>query len=100
LAIRNEWRPDLTEGVIADNGNLTIWSKTAVSFNPGHIGVGYFPVVGVYNFGLSLQAIVIDFLVWKDDRHRIILLPGWEFDEYGILRHLDSGKAFGFNPPP
>jgi hypothetical protein len=89
LAIQSEWRPDITHGVIVDNGRLTIWSASAVTFEAG-LGDGVYPVVGVYNFGLFAQAIVVDLLVWKNDSHRIILLPGQEFDEYGIVRRVDA----------
>ncbi|HJZ55006.1 MAG TPA: hypothetical protein VKE74_08605 [Gemmataceae bacterium] len=87
LVVQNEWRPDITHGVIVDTAELTLWSVTAVTFAAG-LGDGVYPVVGVYNYGLFAQAIVVDLLLWRNDSHRVILLPGQVIDEYGIVRKV------------
>lgn len=51
---------------------------------PSGLGDGYYPVVGVYNFGLLAQAVVLDFQVWRI--HEVILLPGQVLDEFAIVR--------------
>jgi len=47
------------------------------------LGDGYYPVYGVFNFGLWLQALVVDFQLWKLKRY--VLLPNQEMDEYGLV---------------
>lgn len=93
LVVRNEWRPDLTHGVIVDNGQLSLWSETAVTFEAG-LGDGVYPIIGVFNFGFFPQAVVIDLMLWRDESHRIILLPGQYLDEFGIVRRVaEPGPA-------
>ena len=50
---------------------------------PSGLGDGYYPVVGVFNFGVFVQALVLDFQVGRV--RNIVLLPGQMFDEFGIV---------------
>jgi len=83
LVITNDLRPDLTAGIIVDSAEVRIGGTSGVIL-PSGLGDGYYPIVGVYNFGLFVQALVLDFEVWRT--RNVILLPGQEFDEFGIVR--------------
>lgn len=83
LVIANELRPDLTAGIIVDHAEVRIGGVPGVTL-PSGLGDGYYPVVAVYNFGLIPQAVVLDFEVWR--MRKVVLLPGQEFDEFGIVR--------------
>ena len=85
LKIANDTRPDITDGFIVDSGEVRIGSESGVSLESG-LGDGCYPVIAVYNFGLFLQAVVVDFKVWKV--RNVVLLPGQEFDEFAIVRRV------------
>jgi hypothetical protein len=85
LEIANAMRPDLTAGIIADSGEVRIASVSGITF-PSGLGDGYYPVVGVFNFGLFVQAVLLDFKVWQ--MPHVILLPGQVLDEFGVIRHV------------
>jgi hypothetical protein len=83
LTIANELRPDLTAGIIVDSGEVRVGGATFVRLRSG-LGDGYYPVFALYNLGLWLQAVVLDFQIYR--MRRLILLPGQELDEFGIVR--------------
>lgn len=83
LVIANKLRPDLTAGIIVDHAEVRVRGVSGVTL-PSGLGDGYYPVVGVYNFGLIPQAVVLDFQVWRTQN--IVLLPGQVFDEFGMVR--------------
>lgn len=83
LVIANTPRPDLTAGIIVDHAEVRIGGRSHVTLRSG-LGDGYYPVIGMYNFGLFVQAVVLDFEVGR--RRNVVLLPGQEFDEFGIVR--------------
>lgn len=84
LSIDNRARPDLSEGVIVDSGNIRIAAASSLTMESG-LGDGYYPVYAVRNFGLVLQAIVVDFEVWRV--RNVILLDHQELDEFGFVRN-------------
>jgi hypothetical protein len=86
LAIRNEARPDLTAGLIVDHAEVRVGGFTHVTL-PAGLGDGYYPVFGVFNFGLLAQAVVLDFQVWR--LRNVVLLPGMAFDEYALVVPAD-----------
>jgi hypothetical protein len=81
LAIHTDFRPDLTEGVIVDTGEITILSGNAITLESG-LGDGYYPVVANLNYGRALQSLVVDFKLWECGK--TILPSGWRSDEYGM----------------
>jgi hypothetical protein len=83
LAVRTDVRPDLAEGVIVDCGEIAIRSADAVQLRSG-LGDGYYPVYANYNLGAFAQSVIVDFEVWRV--RDVILLPGQQLDEFGILR--------------
>jgi hypothetical protein len=87
LVIDNNMRADLTDGIIVDCGEVRISSATSVTLASG-LGDGYYPVYGIYNFGLFVQAIVLDFKVWQV--RKMGLLPGQTMDEFGIVRRISN----------
>jgi hypothetical protein len=87
LAIANALRPDLTAGIIVDHAEVRIGGTSHVTL-PSGLGDGYYPVVGVFNFGLFVQAVVLDFEVGRP--RNVVLLPGQELDEFGIVRQRGS----------
>jgi hypothetical protein len=87
LVISNDMRPDLTAGFIVDSAEARIGGRSHVTF-PSGLGDGYYPVIGVFNFGLFLQAVLVDFEVWR--MRNVILLPGQVSDEFGIVRRADQ----------
>jgi hypothetical protein len=88
LSIANNMRPDLAEGIIVDSGEVRIGSVSHVTLSSG-LGDGYYPVIGVYTFGLFAQAVVLDFLVGSV--REVILLPGQVLDEFAIVRRATEG---------
>lgn len=85
LVIANAPRPDLTAGIIVDHGEVRIGGRSHVTL-PSGLGDGYYRVIAVYNFGLVVQAVVLDFEVGRP--RNVVLLPGQEFDEFGIIRRV------------
>jgi hypothetical protein len=85
LAIANAPRPDLTAGIIVDHAEVRVGGRSHVTL-PSGLGDGYYPVVGVFNFGLFVQAVVLDFEVGRP--RNVVPLPGQEFDEFGIVRQV------------
>jgi len=85
LVIGNPSRPDLTAGILVDHAEVRIAGTSHVTL-PSGLGDGYYPVVGVYNFGLIVQAVVLDFEVGRP--RNVVLRPGQEFGEFGIVRHV------------
>jgi hypothetical protein len=75
-------RPDLTAGIIVDSAEIRIGSASALT-HPAGLGDGYYPITGVYNFGLLARAVVLDFKLWHV--RDVVLLPGQVLDEYGIV---------------
>jgi hypothetical protein len=92
LAIANDMRPDLTAGIIVDSAEVRVGSASGVTF-PSGLGDGYYPVVGVFNFGLFVQAVVLDFKVWQV--RQIVLLPGQVLDEFAIVNRVAPDAAPG-----
>ncbi|MEX2188202.1 MAG: hypothetical protein WD875_15455 [Pirellulales bacterium] len=86
LLIDNPARPDLTEGIAVDSGKVHIEAATSLTI-PSGLGDGYYPVFAILNFGLVVQAIVIDFEIWTV-RH-VILQDHQELDEFGMIRSCD-----------
>jgi hypothetical protein len=86
LRIRNDARPDLTGGIIVDHAEVRVGGFTHVTL-PAGLGDGYYPVFGVYNFGLIAQAVVLDFEVWR--LRNVVLLPGQAFDEFALVVPAD-----------
>jgi hypothetical protein len=91
LTIPNEIRPDMTAGMMVDSGEIWVGDESGLTF-PAGLGDGYYPVVGLFNYGLFLQAIVIDLKAWHVPR--VILQPGQVMDEFGMVRivNQDSGS--------
>ena len=69
-----------------DHAEVRIGSRSHVALHSG-LRDGYYPVVGVYNFGLFVQAVVLDFELGR--RRNVVLLPAQEFDEFGIVRRVE-----------
>jgi hypothetical protein len=90
LAVRTDARPDLRGGVIVDSGEVAIQSAGAVRLTSGP-GDGYYPVYAAYNFGVFVQAVIVDFEVWQV--RRVVLMPGQELDEFGIVREVPPADA-------
>jgi hypothetical protein len=82
LTIRNNIRPDLTEGLFVDFGAVSIESDNLITLTAG-LGDGYYPVFAIRNFGVFLQSIIVDFKIWK--LPNLVLLPGQKLDEYGMV---------------
>jgi hypothetical protein len=85
LVIDNNMRADLTDGIIVDSGEVRIGSASSITLASG-LGDGYYPLHGIYNFGLFVQAVVLDFKVWQV--RKMGLLPGQTLDEFGIVRRI------------
>jgi hypothetical protein len=88
LKIANDMWPDLTAGIIVDSAEVRIGGASHLTLSSG-LGDGYYPVVAVYNFGLFLQALVLDFEVWRV--REVILVPGQVLDEFAMVRQVDHG---------
>lgn len=86
MIVANDMRPDLNAGIIVDSAEIRIGSSSSLT-HPAGLGDGYYPITGVYNFGLFAQAVVLDFKVWH--AREVVLLPGQVLDEYGIVVKLD-----------
>jgi hypothetical protein len=85
MTIHNHYRPDITHGIIVDTAEVCVGSPSEVTL-PSGMGDGVYPVAGVYNLGLFMQAVVLDFRMWEI--RDVVLLPGQEFDEYRIVRRV------------
>ena len=70
---------------MVDSAEVRIAGTSHVTL-PSGLGDGYYPVVGVFNLGLLVQAVVLDFEVWRT--RNVALLPGQELDEFGIARQV------------
>jgi hypothetical protein len=92
LVISNQMRPDLTDGIIVDHAEVQIGGTSGVTL-PSGLGDGYYPVIGVYNFGVSVQAIVLDLKVWQV--REVVLLPGQVLDEFGVVRRVIQDSETG-----
>ncbi len=92
LVITNDMRPDLTAGIIVDSAEVRIGSASSATF-PSGLGDGYYPVVGVFNFGLFAQAAVLDFKVWQV--RQVVLLPGQVQDEFAIVYRVAQDAEQG-----
>jgi hypothetical protein len=82
LRIPTSIRPDLTDGIIVDFGQAAIRSASMITVDSG-LGDGYYPVVAVFNYGIRLQSIIIDFKIWET-RQIILLDESRTLDKYGI----------------
>jgi hypothetical protein len=82
LSIHTAIRPDLTEGIIVDFGQVALRSASTISVKSG-LGDGYYPVVAVYNFGVALQALIVDFKIWET-RPIILCDESRTLDKFGI----------------
>lgn len=83
LSIETDIRPDLTEGVIVDSGEVAVQGLSSVVIQSG-LGDGYYPVFAVKNLFGKIQSIVVDFKLWHVPRY--ILMPGQFQDEYGFVQ--------------
>jgi hypothetical protein len=92
LTIANDMRPDLTAGIIVDSAEVRVGGVSQVVL-PSGLGDGYYPVIGVYNYALVPQAVVLDFQVWRV--REVILLPGQVLDEFAIVRRVGQDAEPG-----
>lgn len=81
LRIPNDIRPDLTEGVMVDTGEVAISGGNKIITQSG-CGDGYYPVVANRSLRIRVQSIVVDFEVHRTANYGVG--HGFKLDEYGI----------------
>lgn len=81
LRISNDIRPDLTEGVIVDTGEIAIQGANQLVLRSG-LGDGYYPIMENRNLVMWTQSLVIDFQIWEQRNYGVG--HGFTLDDYGL----------------